>query len=327
MATSTVVYEIVTCLLLLLTAVRGTSVQPKQLVYIDEVNGTLDLSCWEDKAKPPYSGVEMALNGVELYNSTLVAVKPKCKCKNQKSAADVPHDSQCPTWFFPDPSLNGTCRCGDNVHGTVRCNDSTKEAFIGSCHCMTYNKSTGPVVGACFYNLLRPTRTHTLYDLVPSNITELNNYMCDHLNREGQLCGKCKENYGIPVYSYDLKCVHCSTSPFNWVKYILAAFLPLTVSFVLVVCCRLSATSPKLLVFVSISQFVSAGVNVRVLLVVTESYPIVSKLTRIILTLYGIWNLDFFRTLLPHICVNVNTPQALALDYAIAVYPLILLVV
>ena len=42
------VYEIVSCLLLL-AAVRGTSIQPKKIVYVDEVNGTLDLSCWEDK--------------------------------------------------------------------------------------------------------------------------------------------------------------------------------------------------------------------------------------------------------------------------------------
>ena len=65
----------------------------------------------------------------------------------------------------------------------------------------------------------------------------------------------------------------------------------------------------------------------RVLLVVTESYTNVSWLTRIMAALYGIWNLDFFRTLLPHICVNVDTLQALALDYAIAFYPLMLLVV
>ena len=105
---ASVVYERVTCLLLLV-AVRGSSVQPKKIVYVDEVNGTLDLSCWEDKAKPPYSGIEMALDGVELYNSTLVVVKPKCKCKElQESAADAPHDPQCPTWFFSDPSSNGT---------------------------------------------------------------------------------------------------------------------------------------------------------------------------------------------------------------------------
>ena len=325
---ASVVYEIVTCLLLL-AAVRGTSLQPKKIAYVDEVNGTLDLSCQVDGAELLCSGVEMALNGVELQNSTVIFMKHICKCKKlYESAADAPHDPQCPTWFFPDLSSNGTCRCGNDVHGIVKCNDSTKEAFISSCHCMTYNESTGPVVGACFYNLLRPTLTHTLYDLVPSNTTKLNNHMCGELNREGQLCGKCKDDYSIPIYSYDLKCVQCSTSPFNWVKYILAAFLPLTVFFVLVVvCCRLSATSPKLLPFVFVSQFISAGANVRVMLEVTVPYPIAASLAKVLFTLYGIWNLDFFRTLLPHICVNVDTLQTLALDYAVAFYPLILLVV
>ena len=59
----------------------------------------------------------------------------------------------------------------------------------------------------------------------------------------------------------------------------------------------------------------------------TEPHLIAANLAKVLLTLYGIWNLDFFRTLLPHICVNIDTLQALALDYAVAVYPLILLVV
>ena len=150
--------------------------------------------------------------------------------------------------------------------------------------------------------------------------------MCGHLNREGQLCGKCKENYSVPVYSYDLKCVQCSTSPFNWVKYVLAAFLPLTVFFVLVVSCRLSATSPKLFAFVFFSQSITIGANVRALLAGLDGYPLPTSIAKILFTLYGFWNLDFFRTLLPHICVKINTLQTLALDYAVAFYPLILLV-
>ena len=320
--------EIVICLLLL-TAVRGTSGQPKQIIYVDEANRTLDPSCWMDNKSKSST---LALDGVELQNSTLVVVKLECKYKElQESVADSPHGPPCPTWFFPNSSLNGTCTCGDDVHGAVGCDESTKEASILDCFCMTYSKSTGPVVGACFYNCEHPTLdplpTDGLYHLLPSNVTELNTYMCERLNRAGQLCGQCKDNYSIPVYSYDMKCVNCSTSPFNWVKYILAAFLPLTVFFVLVVSCRLSATSPKLLAFVFFSQFPSIGANARVILAAAESYHIASSLAKVILALYGIWNLDFFRTLIPHICVNVNTLQALALDYAVACYPLILLVV
>ena len=319
------VYEILTCLLLL-TAVTGASVQAKKSIYVEEVNGTLVITCQVNGAELPYSGVEMALNGVEMQNSTAIFMEHIFK-KVQESVTDAPHDPPCHTWLFPDPSSNSTCRCGDDVHGIIKCNDSTKEAFIRSCYCMTYNESTGPVVGACPYNLIRPTRTHTLYNLVPSHIAKLNNYMCGQLNREGQLCGRCKDAYSIPIYSYNLKCVHCSTSPFNWILYILAAFLPLTVFFVLVVCCRLSATSPKLFAFVFFSQFVSAGENVRVVLEKTVPYPIAKSLAKVLFTLYGIWNLDFFRTLMTHICVNVDTLQALALDYAVAFYPLILLLV
>jgi len=68
--------------------------------------------------------------------------------------------------------------------------------------------------------------------------------------------------------------------------------------------------------------------DVRIALTVMESYPIAEISARVILSIYGIWNLDFFHTLIPHICVSVNidTLQALALDYAVAFYPLILLV-
>ena len=326
------VYETITWLLLLLTTVRSTGVQPKKIIYVDKVNGTLRPSFWQDKAES--SSTEVTLDGVNLHKSTVVAVKHKTKSKElQESTADAPHDQQCPTWFFTDSTSNGTCRCGDDVHDTVQCNNSTKEASILNCYCMTYNKSTGPVVGACFYNCMNPTlknelrRFHKLYHLLPPNVTQLNNFMCGYFNRKGQLCGKCKENHNIPLYSYDLKCVQCSTSPFNWIKYILAAFLPLTVFFVLVMGCRLSATSPKLLAFVFFSQSFAKGGNVCAVLEVTKLYPILAKLARVVLALYGFWNLDFFRTLLPHICVKIDTLQALALDYAIAFYPLILLVV
>ena len=311
--------------LLFWTAVGSIRVQPKQIIYL---NGTLDPSSWKNSVQFACSSVEVTVDGVKLCNSSQVVVKPKCKCNElQESAAAAPHDPQCPTWFFPDPSSNGSCRCGDDIHDTVRCNNSTKEAAILDCYCMTYNKSTGPVVGACLYYFLNPKLKEQLYYSLPSDITKLNNIMCGHLNREGQLCGKCKENYSIPVYSYDLKCVQCSTSPFNWVKYILVAFLPLTVFFVLVVSCRLSATSPKLLAFVFFSQAITIGANVRVVLAGLDGYPLPASLVKILFTLYGIWNLDFFRTLLPHICVSVNTLQTLALDYGIAVYPLFFLVV
>ena len=248
------------------------------------------------------------------------------ECKND-SIADAHDNPSCPTWFFPDSSLNNTCQCGNDIGGAVKCDNSTKEVSILPCYCMTNAESTGPVVGTCFYNCVRRKQFDymgVLYHPLPSQITELD--MCGYFNRAGQLCGKCKKNYTIPIYSYDFNCVQCSASDFGWAKYILTAFLPLTVFFVFAVSCRLRATSPKFSAFVFVSQTVALGANVRVLLGQSELYPTAQKLTRVILSLYGIWNLDFFRTLIPHICVDIDTLEALALDYALAFYPLILLV-
>ena len=43
--------------------------------------------------------------------------------------------------------------------------------------------------------------------------------------------------------------------------------------------------------------------------------------------LYGVWNLDFFRTILNGVCLNVSTLQVLALDYLVAVYPMLVMAI
>ena len=108
-------------------------------------------------------------------------------------------------------------------------------------------------------------------------------------------------------------------------KYVAIAFVLLTVFLVLVLNCRISATSPKLNAFVTFSQALSYPANVRAVLFLIneESYPGASIAVRILLAIYGFWNLDFFRTLIPHICLKVDTLQALALDYSIAFYPIL----
>ena len=49
------------------------------------------------------------------------------------------------------------------------------------------------------------------------------------------------------------------------------------------------------------------------------------RATQTIVTMYGIWNLDFFRTIVPPVCLPLNTIQIIALDYLVAAYPLLML--
>ena len=48
--------------------------------------------------------------------------------------------------------------------------------------------------------------------------------------------------------------------------------------------------------------------------------------TIVFATAFGIWNLDFFRMLIPPICLPLTAMQVIALDYLVAAYPLLLLV-
>ena len=340
-------------------------VQGHQIIYVDTENGTLNNSCWERGLDQPCGSLELADTGAQRYNSTIAIVvrygiscntcttalttpqalfclplptinNGTCRCGPTASRwnesatiqkySPVPAKSNnvsCPPWFEP---FNGTCKCGDSIGNVVDCDESLPESAIISCYCMTYSETTGTVVGACLYNCVK---RDSLYHRMPKTVEELNDAVCGHLNRGGQLCGECKTNYSPPVYSYDLHCNMCSGDLYSWMKYVAIAFGPLTVFLVLVLCCRISATSPKLYAFVTVSQALSYPATVRLVLFLVnkKSYPGASIAVRIVLAIYGFWNLDFFRTLTPHICLKADTLLALALDYSIAFYPLALIIV
>ena len=46
---------------------------------------------------------------------------------------------------------------------------------------------------------------------------------------------------------------------------------------------------------------------------------------KVMLTFYGLWNLDLLRSVIPDICLNITTLQALALDYLVAFYPFMMI--
>ena len=314
--------------LLICTAVElSTEVKAKPVIYVDMKNGTLDSNCWKKGLDLPCGSLELAIAGARKHNSTIDVLPFEVSVAVSQEVQSS--SLSCPPWFFPDPSSNDTCSCGASIHGAVKCNETLQESAILDCYCMTYNESTGVVAGPCFYNCENIPKVHkdVLYHPLPHHVEDLNSAMCGQFHRGGQLCGSCEEGYSPLVYSYDLQCFNCTDSHYNWVKYVTAAFIPLTVFYVIILWCRVSATSPQLYAFVNFSQNITFSVNVRVLLGAVTNHQSIGTLVRTIAALYGIWNLDFFRTLIPHICLEVNTLQALALDYAIACYPLLLIVV
>ena len=253
-----------------------------------------------------------------------------------------PVNLTCPgLWSIVEDSTR--CSCGSDLQHVVHCDEKTLQVKLLPCFCMTqYVKNPNiTVVGACMYACRHPTDQS--YNPVPSNTSELSMHMCNGTtavingvlswNRDGQLCGRCQEGFAPPVYSYDWSCVKCSHNKHSVinsvVKYCVIAFLPLTGFFIMMVALRISATSPSMNAFMLACQILTAPLHVRIL---QSSLPIIHNAviySRVISSLYGFWNLDFFRTLYPLFCLNPNmsTLQILALDYIIAAYPLFLILI
>ena len=118
------------------------------------------------------------------------------------------------------------------------------------------------------------------------------------------MCGHCKENHSPSPYSYQLKCAHCSHYKYSWLKYLVMAYLPLTIFFLVVVFFRFSALSAPMNAFIFFSQIVSSP-SVMTLMSTfayfreSHSADHIVKINviivlKILASAFGIWNLDFF---------------------------------
>lgn len=235
----------------------------------------------------------------------------------------------CPTWFVYN-NITKQCECGSDIGSVVKCDKVNTRVFIKNCNCMTWDPSLGVAVGSCFTNCVisKSNRSFETYLELPRDPEKLNTAMCEEgWNRRGRFCGKCKLGLYPPVYSFDMNCMKCDNRRLNWVKLFVAAYLPLTFFFVFVVSTGISASSPTMDAFVVYSQTISTPANIRMILQFLKDYPSSSLPVKVISTLYGVWNLDFFRMLLPPFCLKLSIFQVLALDYVIAFYPLVLIVI
>ena len=236
----------------------------------------------------------------------------------------------CPPWFIC--TTTGSCKCEPtSVHGGIKCSEKSMRSAVLNCHCVTYDKEdTLTFAGLCFYNCERPILNKAfdnVYHGLPENISDLNKYMCNRFNRDGVLCGECTKGLNPFVLSYDLSCINCPNSHLNWLKFIAIGFIPLTIFYFIMVFFNISVTSSHMHGYVLFSQAVSTPAFVRVLFLTIEGLPFVSNVIKSLEPFFSSWNLDFFRSTVPNICLDIDTLQAFALDYCVAVYPLLLITV
>ena len=201
---------------------------------------------------------------------------------------------------------------------------------------MTYNSENGATeYGPCPY--ITNYKSITLVDGIffiqlPNNVSLLNEFMCGPLNREDTLCRKCKDGYGIALYSYTLECSKCWGHGYGWVLYYFLELFPITVMYFLVVIFHIRATSSPLSALVFMSQIMVYTIRLNVpfhmyIVNTVTGFPYVAL--QLLLVLCGIWSLDFFRSITPPFCVSshIKTVHALALEYLVAFYPIFLILI
>ena len=201
--------------------------------------------------------------------------------------------------------------------------------------CITYDDVNYLQAGFCPYSPLNFTFCRSplqdYYEIsLSTHLSELNNFMCGAYNREGLLCSECKPGYGPAVYAFSLKCIKCSDNGLGWVLYLFLVLFPITLFFLLVIIFNIHATSPPFAAFVFLCQTFSNIEQIHVPLVARfaqEYNSYFQMLVHTVSVLCGIWNLDFFRHIIPPFCVssNLKNIQALNLEYISIIYSLVLI--
>lgn len=204
---------------------------------------------------------------------------------------------QCPPGFIPK---NDTCICSvlsQNIPGIPACDESHSRGMMiigywaGCVNDVHNTLLTGQCpLGYCNYNGLN--KTNGLVTL-PDSCFSLEEILCSSKNRQGWLCGECKENFTVYYHSSRFICGDCNYPELGFLFYFLSEVLPLTLLFIFVIVLDISLTSGaanSLILFAQVLDFF--GVTAF------GSYDLstpVSILTEIYWFLFGFFNLEFFR--------------------------------
>ena len=209
------------------------------------------------------------------------------------------------------------------VNDALKCEENGNISVLFS-YCATFSEATELTeYGRCYPNSLE--LGSEVYKPLPESRLEWNKAMCARFERTGTLCGKCQNGSKTLAYSFDISCKRCTADGLQVWQYIAAAFLPLTVFYILVVLFNWNISSSRYHGFVLFSQVIASPVHLRVAYLYSNKNHGLFRSVQFVGTVTGMWNLDFFRLYLPGFCLPTNSLETVALDLIVGVYPLLLI--
>ncbi len=264
----------------------------------------------------------MPNKSISLAIATVIVTLQVAVCSNQKCGGA----SCIQTWFVRRES-SSSCEPGYDIRDTVRYNNLTDDVLLISYSCMTFDeKDNITYVGSCPSNSLKTKLKNNLETVVPHNVRDLNDAMCSAYNRTGLLCSRCEGKLGPAVLSIFSKCLECHE--YGWVFFFLLTFVPTTLFSLVIIIFQINTTSPNLNIIIVWCQFFSNIIYLNPGSVIKFFRdPHISPLFKIVSSICGFWNLDFFRYVLPYFCISnkMDMLQVVALEYIVAFYPIFLM--
>ena len=257
------------------------------------------MSSVESSAKPIYYSVcitviiawSIPANGMTAYNQTDLS------------------RYHCPPWFFYDSTVQ-ECQCfqqGNSLNSVMCTNDGALLAFG---YCMTYDEEKDATfLGLCpSFTVSSRNVSERRFITLPANVSELNDYMCGPLNRQGLVCSECIDGFAPSVTSIGYQCADCTKSRYGIPLYLLLQFVPVTVFYLFILYFQISLTCAPMTGFILYCQLMALTYKQHdpLRLNLTHKHAFMQHYFGILASFCGVWNLDFFYYILPPFCVSPN---------------------
>ena len=232
----------------------------------------------------------------------------------------------CPPGFYYNKEKQ-KCKCLNA--GAVSCDLDSQNAYLETYYWMgKIQDYEDYVVAICPAYYCSSNNTLPL----PNSTDELNTQICGQNNCSGTLCGRCENGSSVAVNSPHYKCVYCSEEDhvINRLTYVASVYIPLTILFSSIILFSIRLTSAPANAFILFSQMVSSTFDLNADGQISfSSFPGNNSqgFVDTYKIIYGIFNLEFVEQFLDPFCVgDLDTLDVISLDYAVAIFPLVMIV-
>ena len=310
--------------------------KPMNLTIKDELNNTIDKSLTILEATiPNEQGHDLTLKDMYIYDYTFTILgKPKQNATVQfvtitKPLIVITRDittMHCPPGYMYESSTR-KCNCSyTKYYGMTNCsnNDNFESYIMKGIWCgYVGNESNTFVSGEC---ALGCKNRHKETSIPFNKIKYRNNTFFCSKNREGVLCGRCKENHTVYYHSDDYYCGHEDYCTWGWLIFIASEILPVTVIFIVIIITGFNVTSGYVQGFLLYCHIICSfsGSGNGTLARDWKLYKFYKKFVRIF---YYPFTLKFFHFSSTNFCVfpKATTLEIASLGYVRGIYCLILI--